>query len=152
LALWPSIWTPTSHLSRNRAIPQYRLSDPAGAGHPQHKKHPRPLVGFLIRPELDALLSAPNKNTWLGRRDHALLLTTVQTGLRLPRSPAFAKVTSGSVSVLTSDATLLFFSQTLRGVPRPQGIDSCVQCYRLATSRTVTIGDDIAHPGMVSKP
>jgi integrase/recombinase XerD len=48
-----------------------------------NKKHPRPLVGFLIRPELDALLSAPNKNTWLGRRDHALLLTTVQTGLRL---------------------------------------------------------------------
>lgn len=42
-----------------------------------NKKHPRPLVGFLIRPELDALLSAPDKNTWLGRRDHALLLTTV---------------------------------------------------------------------------
>ena len=48
-----------------------------------NKKHPRPLVGFLLRPELDALLSAPNKNTWLGRRDHAFLLTTVQTGLRL---------------------------------------------------------------------
>ena len=71
-----------------------------------NKKHPRPLVGFLIRPELDALLSAPNKNTWLGRRDHALLLTTVQTGLRaFPKSPAFAKVTSGSVLVLTSDVT-----------------------------------------------
>ena len=48
-----------------------------------NKKHSRPLVGFLIRPELDALLRAPNQNTWLGRRDHALLLTTVQTGLRL---------------------------------------------------------------------
>jgi integrase/recombinase XerD len=28
-------------------------------------------------------LRAPNQNTWLGRRDHALLLTTVQTGLRI---------------------------------------------------------------------
>jgi integrase/recombinase XerD len=28
-------------------------------------------------------LVAPDRNTWLGRRDHALLLTEVQTGSRL---------------------------------------------------------------------
>ena len=48
-----------------------------------NKRQPRPLVGFLTRPEIDALLLAPNRDTWLGRRDHALLLTAVQTGLRL---------------------------------------------------------------------
>src|ERR1700745_4186143 len=48
-----------------------------------NKRQPRPLVGFLTRPEIRALLVAPNRNTWLGRRDHALLLTAVQTGLRL---------------------------------------------------------------------
>jgi site-specific recombinase XerD len=48
-----------------------------------NKKQPRPLVDFLTRPELEALLAAPNQTTWLGRRDHALLLTAVQTGLRL---------------------------------------------------------------------
>lgn len=48
-----------------------------------NKRQPRPLVGFLTRPEIDALLAAPDRQTWLGRRDHALLLTTVQTGLRL---------------------------------------------------------------------
>ena len=48
-----------------------------------NKRQPRPLVGFLTRPEIDALLAAPDRNTWLGRRDHALLLTAVQTGLRL---------------------------------------------------------------------
>src|ERR1700689_943841 len=32
---------------------------------------------------LDALLAAPDQQTWLGRRDHALLLVAVQTGLRL---------------------------------------------------------------------
>ena len=48
-----------------------------------NKRQPRPLVGFLTRPEIDALLAAPDRNIWLGRRDHALLLTVLQTGLRL---------------------------------------------------------------------
>jgi integrase/recombinase XerD len=48
-----------------------------------NQRQPRPLVGFLTRPEIEALLAAPNKTTWLGRRDHAFLLTAVQTGLRL---------------------------------------------------------------------
>ena len=43
---------------------------------------PQP-IAFLTRPEIEALLAAPDRNTWLGRRDHALLLTAVQTGLRL---------------------------------------------------------------------
>lgn len=47
------------------------------------KRHERRLVGFLSRPEIDALLTAPDRNIWRGRRDHALLLMAVQTGLRL---------------------------------------------------------------------
>jgi integrase/recombinase XerD len=48
-----------------------------------HKRQERRLVGFLTRLEIDALLAAPKRNTWLGRRDHALLLMAIQTGLRL---------------------------------------------------------------------
>lgn len=48
-----------------------------------NQRQPRALVGFLTRPEIEALLAAPNRATWLGRRDHAFLLTAVQTGLRL---------------------------------------------------------------------
>ena len=48
-----------------------------------NKRHTRALVSFLPRPEIEALLATPNRHTWLGRRDHALLLTTLQTGLRL---------------------------------------------------------------------
>lgn len=48
-----------------------------------NKRQPRPLVGFLTRPEIDALLAVPDRNTWLGRRNHTLLLTVIQTGLRL---------------------------------------------------------------------
>jgi site-specific recombinase XerD len=47
------------------------------------KGHTRKLVHFLSRPEIDALLATPDQQTWLGRRDHALLLVAVQTGLRL---------------------------------------------------------------------
>src|ERR1035438_10188981 len=47
------------------------------------KRHTRTLVHFLNRSEIDALLAAPNRETWFGRRDHALLLVAVQTGLRL---------------------------------------------------------------------
>jgi len=47
------------------------------------KRHTRSLVHFLSRPEIDALLAAPDQRTWFGRRDHALLLVAVQTGLRL---------------------------------------------------------------------
>lgn len=47
------------------------------------KRFTRTLVPFLSRPEVDALLAAPDQRSWLGRRDHALLLLAVQTGLRL---------------------------------------------------------------------
>lgn len=47
------------------------------------KRHTRRLVTFLTKPEVAALLLAPDQRTWSGRRDHALLLLAVQTGLRL---------------------------------------------------------------------
>ena len=47
------------------------------------KRFTRTLVSFLTRPEVDALLAAPDRSTWSGRRDHAFILTAVQTGLRL---------------------------------------------------------------------
>jgi integrase/recombinase XerD len=46
------------------------------------KRHQRALVTFLTEPELDALIDAPDRSTWTGRRDHALLLLAAQTGLR----------------------------------------------------------------------
>ena len=41
------------------------------------------LVSFLTPAETAALLAAPDRGSWLGRRDHALLLVAVQTGLRV---------------------------------------------------------------------
>jgi integrase/recombinase XerD len=47
------------------------------------KRADRRTVTFLTREEVNALLDSPDRATWAGRRDHALLLTAVQTGLRV---------------------------------------------------------------------
>lgn len=48
-----------------------------------HKRCERLEVSFLEPAEVDALLAAPDRNRWVGRRDHALLLVAIQTGLRV---------------------------------------------------------------------
>lgn len=47
------------------------------------KRIERNLVTYLTEPEVDALLAAPDLATWTGRRDHAMLALTIQTGLRI---------------------------------------------------------------------
>jgi integrase/recombinase XerD len=47
------------------------------------RRRERAIVSYLTPEEAEALLAAPDRETWHGRRDHALLLLTVQTGLRV---------------------------------------------------------------------
>jgi integrase/recombinase XerD len=47
------------------------------------KRYERRLIEYLTPEEIDALLAAPDRTTWIGRRDRALLLVGVQTGLRV---------------------------------------------------------------------
>jgi integrase/recombinase XerD len=64
------------------------MSDPTWLLHCQrilampNKRYVRRAVTFLDGEEIAALLAAPDRTTWAGRRDHALLLLAVQTGLR----------------------------------------------------------------------
>lgn len=67
----------------------------AALRHPEHaaviervlaipsKRFERSLVTFLTEPELDALLAAPDRATWTGRRDYALLALASEAGLRV---------------------------------------------------------------------
>jgi integrase/recombinase XerD len=67
----------------------------AALRHPEHtatiarvieipsKRYDRTDVTYLTTPEIDALLNAPDRATWLGRRDHTLIVTAVTTGLRV---------------------------------------------------------------------
>ena len=65
------------------------------------RRHDRAVVSYLTGPETDALLAAPDRATWYGRRDHALLLTTVQTGLRVSEVTG---LTIGDVTTTTPGA------------------------------------------------
>jgi site-specific recombinase XerD len=47
------------------------------------KRFDRALVTWLTEPEAGALLAAPDKTTWAGRRDHAMITLAAQTGLRV---------------------------------------------------------------------
>jgi site-specific recombinase XerD len=67
----------------------------AALRHPEHaqtiarvieippKRYDRATVSYLTGAEIDALLDAPDRATWLGRRDRALLLLAIQAGLRV---------------------------------------------------------------------
>jgi integrase/recombinase XerD len=67
----------------------------AALNHPEHistiarvmaiptKRHDRNTVSYLQLHEIKALLAAPDRTNWLGRRDHTLLVLAIQTGLRV---------------------------------------------------------------------
>lgn len=47
------------------------------------KRITKKIVDFLTSEEIEALLKAPDRNTWFGRRDHTMILFAVETGLRV---------------------------------------------------------------------
>ncbi len=85
-----SVRTRNVRLAGIRALFRY-----AALRHPEHagsiervldiptKRYDRTEVSYLRHDEIDALLAAPARATWTGRRDHALLVLTIQTGLRV---------------------------------------------------------------------
>jgi site-specific recombinase XerD len=85
--------TPRTRNARLAAI--HSLFRYAALRHPEHaeviarvlaippKRYDKALVTWLTEPELTALLAAPDRSTWTGRRDHALILLAAQTGLRI---------------------------------------------------------------------
>jgi integrase/recombinase XerD len=64
------------HHPEHAAVIQRVLAVPA-------KRHERRLVTWLTDAEVDSLLMAPDRTTWTGRRDHAMLVVAAQTGLRI---------------------------------------------------------------------
>ena len=85
----------TTATRNNRLAAIHSLFTYLALHHPEHaagiqrvlaipqKRTARTPVTYLTEPEVDALLAAPDKNTWTGRRDHAMFALTIQTGLRI---------------------------------------------------------------------
>jgi site-specific recombinase XerD len=79
----------------NRLAAIHSLFGYAALRHPEHaasiqrvlaiptKRFERNLVTYLDDAEVDALLAACDPTTWTGRRDHAMLVLAIQTGLRI---------------------------------------------------------------------
>jgi integrase/recombinase XerD len=79
----------------NRLAAIHSLYRYAALRHPEHaqtiarvmaiptKRYQHEGVSYLDLAEIKALLRAPDRSRWLGRRDHALLLTMIQTGVRV---------------------------------------------------------------------
>ena len=79
----------------NRLGAIHSLFNYAAFRHPEHaeviqrvlaipaKRVDRRLVTFLTEPETIALIAAPDRTTWTGRRDHALIIVAIHTGLRV---------------------------------------------------------------------
>jgi len=99
------------------------------------KRSEKRVVTFLTPEEVKALLNSPDRSTWTGRRDHALLLTAAQTGLRVseligltnadvhlgtgPHLRAFGKGRKERVAPLTSQtvAVLKVWTRERAGLP-----------------------------------
>jgi integrase/recombinase XerD len=47
------------------------------------KRYQRKTVTYLSHEEVECLLQTPDRSTWIGRRDYALLMLMIQTGLRV---------------------------------------------------------------------
>jgi site-specific recombinase XerD len=82
--------TPNNRLAAIHSLFGYlALQHPEHAGSIQRvlaippKRTERNLLTYLTEPEVDALLAACDQTTWTGRRDHAMLALTIQTGLRI---------------------------------------------------------------------
>jgi len=64
------------------------MNEPAYVLHSQRilslpgKRYVRRTVDFLDRAEMEALSAAPDRSTWVGRRDYVILVVALQTGLR----------------------------------------------------------------------
>ncbi len=90
--------TRNARLAALRAFHHYvAFADPTHALHCQrvlaipNKRFERGIVEFLTDDEIDALLAAPDPATWIGRRDRALLLVGIQTGLRVSELTALRR-------------------------------------------------------------
>ncbi len=85
--------TPRTRNARLAAI--HSMFRFAALRHPEHaalisralavptKRFDRQIISHLTPTEVDALLAAPDRTRWIGRRDHALLTLAIQTGLRV---------------------------------------------------------------------
>jgi integrase/recombinase XerD len=93
-----TIGTRNARLAAIRSLFSY-----ASLRHPEHaadiarvlaippKRHDRTIVTHLTKPEITALLDAPDTTTWIGRRDHTMIRLAIESGLRVSELTALTR-------------------------------------------------------------
>jgi integrase/recombinase XerD len=93
----------TTATRNNRLAAIHSLFAYLALHHPEHadtiarvlaipaKRTEKNLLTYLTEPEVDALPAACDQATWTGRRDHAMLALTIQTGLRISELAALTR-------------------------------------------------------------
>jgi site-specific recombinase XerD len=127
-----SIRTRNVRLTAIRSLFSY-----AALRHPEHaaliarvlaippKRFDKRIVTFLTAPEIDALIAAPDQARWEGRRDRALLLLAVQTGLRVTE---LISLNCGDVTLgAGANVTCLGKGRKQRAVPLTNPVEALLQ-------------------------
>lgn len=101
-----SIRSRNARFAAIRSFMEYvSFEEPAALAHAQSvlaipmKRFEQPMIGFLSREHIEAILAAPDQNSWSGQRDRVMLLTLYNTGARV------SELTSMRVDDLVLDTT-----------------------------------------------
>lgn len=111
----------------------------AALRHPEHaqliarvlaippKRFDKRIVTFLDAAEIDALLAAPDQARWEGRRDRALMLLAIQTGLRVSELTSLncADVTLGAGANVVCEGK----GRKQRAVPLTSPVQALLQAW-----------------------
>jgi len=129
-----SIRTRNVRLTAIRSLFSY-----AALRHPEHalliqrvlaippKRFDKRILTFLTAPEVDALIAAPDQARWEGRRDRALLLLAIQTGLRVSELTSLncADVTLGTGANVACEGK----GRKHRAVPLTSPVDKVLRAW-----------------------
>lgn len=111
----------------------------AALRHPEHalliqrvlaippKRFDKRIVTFLTPPEIEALLAAPDQSRWEGRRDRALMLLAIQTGLRVSELTSLncADITLGAGANVRCEGK----GRKQRGVPLTRPVEALLHAW-----------------------
>ncbi len=91
------------------------------------KRFERPLIGFLSREQIQAVLDAPTHSTWSGRRDRVMLTTLYNTGARVSELIAM-RITDLSLAPVAS-IRIRGKGRKERSVPLWRGTAEQLRCW-----------------------
>jgi integrase/recombinase XerD len=115
------------------------------------KREDRKLIAYLTRTEMQALLAAPDRSKWSGRRDYALLLTLYNSGARVSEVTALkrAQVCFGASTFVQLTGKGLSLSRLNHWLPgceaHPEVVQGTAEFHHQITDARLPQPDPVFH-------